>query len=82
MSLSKVIESIEHNSFSRAMNPPKEGFNRQADIRTNDYGQKWVYCPWCDKKHFPVNKGAKIQNFQYQCRNSKCKEIFNVNVED
>ena len=81
MSISKAIESIEYNTFSRVMNPPEDGFDGQAEIVTNPHGQKWVYCPWCHKKHFPVNKGAKIQNFQYQCKNSNCKQIFVVNVE-
>lgn len=81
MSISKVIESIEHDAFSRLMNPPEDGFDGQADIRTNAQGQKWVYCPWCDKKHFPLNQEAVIKGFHYQCRNSKCKRIFIVNTE-
>lgn len=81
MSISKVIEAIERDSFSRIMNSPEDGFNGQADIRTNAQGQKWVYCPWCDKKHFPLNQEAVIKDFHYQCRNSKCKRIFIVNTE-
>lgn len=81
MSISRVIESIERESFSRVMNPPEDGFDGQADIRTNAQGQKWVYCPWCDKKHFPLNQEAVIKDFYYQCRNSKCKRIFIVNTE-
>lgn len=81
MSISKVIESIERDAFSHVMNPPEDGFDGQADIRTNAQGQKWVYCPWCDKKHFPLNEEAIIKDFRYQCRNSKCKKIFIVNTE-
>lgn len=66
--------------FSKSMNPPEDGFDGQADIRTNAQGRKWVYCPWCHKKHFPLNDGAKIQNFQYQCRNSNCKKIFIIST--
>ncbi len=81
MSISKVIESIEHDAFSQAMNPPEDGFDGQADIRIDVDGKKWVYCPWCDKKHFPLNQQAVIKDFHYQCRNSKCKRIFIVNTE-
>lgn len=65
--------------FSKAMNPPEDGFDGQADIKIDGTGKKWVYCPWCHKKHFPVNEGAKIQGLQYQCRNSNCKKTFVVN---
>jgi len=80
MSISKVMGSIERDSFSRVMNPPEDGFDGQADIEIDSNGKKWVYCPWCHKKHFPVNDGAEIRNFQYQCRNSNCKKLFFVNI--
>ena len=80
MSISKVIESIERDAFSQVMNPPEDGFDGQADIRIDEDGKRWVYCPWCDKKHFPVNDGARIQGFQFQCRNSKCKRIFIISI--
>ncbi|GEM_PF-874329 len=79
MSISRVIESIEHDAFSCVMNPPEDGFDGQADIITNAQGQKWVYCPYCHKKHFPINEGASIHNWYFQCRNSNCKEIFIIN---
>ncbi|WP_312432791.1 hypothetical protein [Lacrimispora sp.] len=69
------------SGLEKSMNPPEDGFDGQADIRTNAQGQKWVYCPWCDKKHFPLNQEAVIKDFHYQCRNSKCKRIFIVNTE-
>ena len=75
-----VIDTIEHDAFSRCMNLPQDGFDGQADIKVDGTGKKWVYCPWCHKKHFPVNDGAKIHGLQYQCRNSKCKKMFIVNV--
>lgn len=80
MSINKVIKSIEHDAFSRVMNPPEDGFDGQADIRTNPQGQKWVYCPWCHKKHFPINDKAKIQGLRYQCRNSNCRQIFIISI--
>lgn len=66
--------------FSEHMNPPEDGFDGQADIKVDSSGTKWVYCPWCHKKHFPVNDGATINGLRYQCRNSNCKKIFIVNV--
>lgn len=66
--------------FSKAMNPPEAGFDGQADIKVDGTGRKWVYCPWCHKKHFPVNDGTVIQGLEYQCRNSKCKKIFMVEI--
>lgn len=80
MSISKVIESIERESFSRVMNPPEDGFDGQTEFKIDSTGRKWVYCPWCHKKHFPVNDGAKIQNLNYQCRNSNCKKYFQINT--
>lgn len=80
MSLSKVIDSIERESFSRVMNLPEDGFDGQAEIRIDSNGINWVYCPWCNKKHFPINEGARIQGLHYQCRNSNCKKIFIVNT--
>lgn len=72
----KVIESIEHDSLSCVMNLQDNGFDGQADIRTDGMGQKWVYCPWCHKKHFPINGGAIIIGLQYRCRNNHCKKEF------
>lgn len=76
MSISRVIESIERESFSRVMDPPKDGFDGQADIEVDSNGKKWVYCPWCHKKHFPINDGAIIIGLQYRCRNNHCKKVF------
>lgn len=66
--------------FEKIMNPPKDGFDGQADIKVDGTGTKWVYCPWCHKKHFPINNGAVVQGLEYQCRNSNCKKLFIVKV--
>ncbi|MFR3727657.1 hypothetical protein [Lacrimispora sp.] len=68
------------SGFEKVMNPPEDGFDGQANIEIDSNGIKWVYCPWCHKKHFPINKRAKIQGLRYQCRNSNCKRIFIVNI--
>lgn len=71
--------SVIEVNFSKSMNLPGDGFDGQADIITNAQGEKWVYCPFCHKKHFPINEGASIRDWHFQCRNSNCKEIFIIN---
>ena len=39
MSISRATESIEHDAFIRVMNPPEDGFDGQADIRTDGSGK-------------------------------------------
>jgi hypothetical protein len=75
MSISKVIESIEHDTFSHVMNPPKNGFDGQADIKMG-----WVICPYCMKKQFKVHPDTRIKKMPYKCKNSKCQKNFIVNV--
>ena len=36
--------------FSKAMNPPEDGFDGRADVKAG-----WVVCPYCQKKQFKVN---------------------------
>lgn len=61
--------------FSKAMNPPEDGFDGQADIKTG-----WVICPYCLKKQFKVNPDTKIEKMPYKCKNSKCRKEFIVNL--
>lgn len=76
----KCIMAGLTSGFEKVMNPPEEGFDGQADIKIDSRGQKWVYCPYCHKKHFPLNDGAKIEELRYQCRNSNCKKIFIIST--
>lgn len=62
--------------FSKAMNPPKDGFDGQADIKAG-----WVICPYCQKKQFKVNPDTRIKKMPYKCKNSKCRKDIIVNVE-
>lgn len=80
MSISKVIESIEHDTFSRVMNPPEEGFDGQADIRVLPDGSRWAVCPWCDKKAVKILPETKTHMLPYKCKNSKCQRDFIINV--
>lgn len=62
--------------FSKAMNPPEDGFDGQADIKAG-----WVICPYCQKKQFKINPDTRIEKMPYKCKNSKCRKEMIVNVE-
>lgn len=62
--------------FSKAMNPPEDGFDGQADIKDG-----WIICPYCQKKQFKVNSDTRIEKMPYKCKNSRCRKEIIVNVE-
>ena len=62
--------------FSKAMNPPEDGFDGRADVKAG-----WVVCPYCQKKQFKVNPDTKIEKMPYKCKNSKCRKEIIVTVE-
>ena len=82
MSLSKVINSIEHEAFESAMNPP-EPHNGQAYIQ-KDYktGKYYVCCPYCSKKNLQIKRNTSISNLELKCKGSGCKKTFLVNIKD
>lgn len=51
----------------------------QSEIRTIGT-EKWVICPHCGKKQFPLTAGAIIRGQQFQCKRSSCKQTFEVNT--
>ena len=57
-------------------NPDPSGY--QAEIIEIGL-QKWVQCPFCKKKQFPITAGAVIIGQMFICRGSKCKKEFEVN---
>ena len=80
LKISNVINSIEHEAFESAMNPP-EPHNGQAYLQ-KDYktGKQWIICPHCGKRQFPLTEGAHISKQKFKCKGSNCHEIFEVNV--
>ena len=62
--------------FSKAMNPPEDGFDGRADVKAG-----WVVCPYCQKKQFKVNPDTKIEKMPYKCKNSKGRKEIIVTVE-
>ena len=79
MSMREVIESIEHDAFSKCMNPPVESNEAyiQYDYKTK---QNWVHCPYCGKKQFPIGEDTFIENLIQKCKASGCKKEFVVTV--
>ena len=82
LKISDVINSIEHEAFDSAMNPPEPN-NGQAYIQ-KDYktGKYYVCCPYCSKKNFPLTPGAHITGQKFKCKGSGCKQIFEVNIKN
>lgn len=65
--------------MSEVMNPPFPG-DYQASII--DYGvQKWVACPFCGKRQFPLTPGAIILGQMFRCKASTCKQEYEVNID-
>lgn len=77
MSIKSALES-EGIDFSEYMNPPEQ-YNGQALIR-NVNNQLWICCPFCEKKILLVNGNTKIQNLSLKCKNTHCKQTFEVNI--
>ena len=42
-------------------------------------GRKWIQCPFCKKKQFPLTSGAVIIGQMFICKGSKCKKEYEVN---
>lgn len=80
MSMRAVIESIENDAFSMCMNPPQDGWDGVADVKTFPDESKWVICPFCKKKAVKVLPDTKIHNMPWKCRGSNCGKEFVVNV--
>lgn len=59
------------------MNPPQEP-DTQAYV---DWyrSERWVFCPYCGKRQFPITPNAVIRGQQFQCKGSNCKKHFEVN---
>lgn len=53
--------------------------NGRASMRWY-HGARWVCCPYCEKKQFPITPLTKIEHLWYQCK--KCKKDFLIDVTD
>ena len=53
---------------------------REAEIRVID-GKKWVCCPQCGKKAFPIEDQTEIKNFTYLCKEKRCRLTYQINIK-
>ena len=84
MSITDAIKDMEKHmgmDFGKYMNEPIP-HNGQAYIQ-RDYktGIDWVCCPYCGRKNFQITSETKIRKLMFPCKSTKCKEIFEVNID-
>lgn len=80
MGMREVIESIEHDAFSKCVNHPEPGWDGIADIKIFPDLSQWAVCPFCGKKAIKILPETKMQKVPWMCRNNKCKKNFFINV--
>ena len=85
MSITDAIKDMEKHmgidNFENYMNAPLP-HNGQAYIQ-RDYktGILWICCPYCGRKNLQITEKTKISSLSYPCKNTKCKKIFEVNID-
>ena len=42
--------------------------------------QRWIVCPYCDKKALPLADTTRIEHLFIQCRGSNCKRVFEADT--
>ena len=52
---------------------------QEAKIKYID-GRKWVCCPQCGRKAFPIMDETRIKDLVFQCKESRCKLNYKVNI--
>lgn len=62
------------------MNTPEES-DGKAYVSWCD-GERWLYCPYCGKKQFPLLPSTQIKHLLFKCKNSKCKNEFMIDVTE
>lgn len=80
MSMTEIIEQISDGKMKDFMNPPVESDGRAYIHRNFKDGRDYTHCPYCGKKQFPVQEDTRIENLLYQCKNSKCKREFKIDI--
>lgn len=60
------------------LNTPEESDGRAYTEWRN--GEKWVCCPYCDKKQFPITPITQIKHLWFKCK--KCKIEFLIDVAE
>lgn len=65
--------------MQKYMNEPHET-DGQAYVATYK-GGVWICCPYCGKRQFTISPVTKITELSWQCKNNKCKKVFNINLK-
>ena len=84
MSITDAIKDMEKHmgmDFGKYMNKPLPHSGQAYIQRDYKTGILWVCCPYCGRKNFQIIGKTKIINLSYPCKNTKCKEIFEVNID-
>lgn len=81
MAMREVIETIEHDAFSKCMNHLEDKWGGVAELKIFPDLSQWVVCPFCGKKAIKIFPDTKIHKMPYKCKGSKCQKEFLVNVE-
>ena len=62
------------------LNAPEEP-DGKAYVSWRD-GERWLMCPYCNKKQFPLTPITQIKHLWFKCKNSKCKKEFLIDVTE
>lgn len=74
-------EMVGDSDFERYMNKPLPLSNQAYVQRDYKTGKLWVHCPYCGRKNFQVTEETKISHLEIPCKSTKCKKIFEVNID-
>lgn len=44
-------------------------------------GDRWVTCPYCNKRLIKLDKDSHVKKLPYKCKDSHCKNLMIINVE-
>lgn len=64
--------------MDKYMNPPEEPDGKAYTEWRN--GEKWVCCPYCQRKVFPVTPITKIEHLWFKCKSTKCNKEFLIDI--
>ena len=84
--MTEIINDMTHemvgsDGFERYMNAPLPHNNQGYVQRDYKTGILWICCPCCGRKNLQITEKTKISNLSYPCKNTKCKKIFEVNID-
>ena len=86
MSMTEIIDDMTHemvgsDGFERYMSAPLPHNNQGYVQRDYKTGIDWIMCPYCGRKNFQITSETKIRKLMFPCKSTKCKKIFEVNID-